>query len=226
MAIKTIYHGSDRVIEYPKFGVGNKKNDYGLGFYCTESLEMAKEWAVGRGTSGFANEYRFIEDDLNVVDLESDKYCTLHWLSLLLENRVFDIRAPLALDARKYLLENFHVDISNTDIVKGYRADDSYFTFANDFIMGAISYRQLQNAMKLGKLGRQIMIKSPSAFERLEFVDAIEASLTEWLPRREERDRRARLEYLEGERFKRMKGDLYITSILDEEMRFGDARLQ
>ena len=38
-----IYHGSKDIIEKPEFGKGNKKNDYGLGFYCTENVELAKE---------------------------------------------------------------------------------------------------------------------------------------------------------------------------------------
>lgn len=38
-----IYHGSGEIIEKPQFGYGNPKNDYGLGFYCTEDIELAKE---------------------------------------------------------------------------------------------------------------------------------------------------------------------------------------
>ena len=30
----TIYHGSEKIIQKPVFGFGNKYNDYGLGFYC------------------------------------------------------------------------------------------------------------------------------------------------------------------------------------------------
>ena len=40
-----IYHGSQQIIETPKFGIGRKYNDYGQGFYCTENIELAKEWA-------------------------------------------------------------------------------------------------------------------------------------------------------------------------------------
>ena len=40
-----IYHGSQQIVETPKFGIGKKYNDYGQGFYCTESIELAKEWA-------------------------------------------------------------------------------------------------------------------------------------------------------------------------------------
>ena len=39
----TLYHGSSRVIREPEFGRGRANNDYGLGFYCTESDELAKE---------------------------------------------------------------------------------------------------------------------------------------------------------------------------------------
>ena len=52
----TIFHGSRRIIEKPVWGEGNPHNDYGLGFYCTESLELAKEWGVSDETDGFANE--------------------------------------------------------------------------------------------------------------------------------------------------------------------------
>ncbi|MDO4502366.1 MAG: DUF3990 domain-containing protein [Coriobacteriia bacterium] len=220
-----LYHGSDRIVEKPRFGVGNPRNDYGLGFYCTASLEMACEWAVGRGTDGYANKYVFDDSGLTVVDFESVGLCTLHWLTTLLANRTFDVRAPLALEAREYLLEHFYVDLDDADVVKGFRANDSYFTFAQDFIMGTISYRQLNNAMRLGDLGQQTVIKSARAFERLEFREAREVPRSVWLPRREERDRTARRKYFDVERSKRRRGDLYITQILDEEMRPGDACL-
>ena len=41
-----IYHGSQQIVEVPKFGLGKTYNDYGQGFYCAESIELAKEWAV------------------------------------------------------------------------------------------------------------------------------------------------------------------------------------
>ena len=44
--IQSIYHGSKDIIEKPKYGYGKRYNDYGLGFYCTDSIEMAKEWGV------------------------------------------------------------------------------------------------------------------------------------------------------------------------------------
>ncbi len=43
------------MIEKPVFGAGNRANDYGLGFYCTENADLAMEWAVRRDHDGWAN---------------------------------------------------------------------------------------------------------------------------------------------------------------------------
>ena len=221
-----LYHGSDHIVEAPTFGLGKPYNDYGLGFYCTQHPDMAGEWAVGFDHDGFVNEYDFDTNGLEIVDLDALEFTTLHWLAVLLANRWFDVRAPIANEAREYLLANFAVDLSKADVVEGYRADDSYFTFAQDFINGTISYRQLGNAMRLGELGRQVVVKSERAFSRLQFLDAQEAPRSVWLPRRERRDREAREQYFDHERNARKKGDLFITQIIDEEMGPHDDRLR
>ena len=221
-----LYHGSDHIVEAPTFGLGKPYNDYGLGFYCTQHPDMAGEWAVGFDHDGFVNEYDFDTNGLKIVDLDAPEFTTLHWLAVLLANRWFDVRAPIANEAREYLLANFSVDLSKSDVVEGYRADDSYFTFAQDFINGTISYRQLGNSMRLGELGRQVVVKSKRAFSRLQFLDAQEAPRSVWLPRRERRDREAREQYFDHERNTRKKGDLFITHIIDEEMGPHDDRLR
>ena len=64
-----IYHGSISIIDNPVFGKGKAHNDYGLGFYCTESLDLAKEWAVTEDTDGYANKYILDTKDLKILDL-------------------------------------------------------------------------------------------------------------------------------------------------------------
>lgn len=161
---KTIYHGSDHIIKKPKFGYSKPYNDYGIGFYCTQNPNMAKEWGIGIDHNGYANRYKIECDGLTILDLNATGYTMLHWLTILLENREFDTSAPLAAEAKEYLMNTFHLDYKSADIIIGYRADDSYFSFASDFINGAISYRQLCNAMRLGKLGQQFVLKSKAAF--------------------------------------------------------------
>ncbi len=224
--IKRIYHGSVKTIERPVFGCGKRYNDYGLGFYCTEHLDLAMEWAVAKDHDGFANSYDLNVEGLKILDLNDGKYCILHWLALLLKNREFDTPSGLAFEAKEYILKHFSIDTDASDIIVGYRADDSYFSFAQDFLNGTISYRQLNNAMHLGQLGVQIVLKSERAFGRIRFVDMSSATRTEWLAKKEERDSRARREYFDAEKNRRRKGDLYITQIMDEEMREDDLRLR
>ena len=224
--IKTLYHGSSNIIEKPVFGFGKTYNDYGLGFYCTDSLEMAKEWGVGKNQDGFANCYEIECDGLDILDLNAPDYCILHWLGILLQNREFDIPSPLALEAKEYLLANFAVDYKHWDAIIGYRADDSYFSFAQDFINGTISYRQLNNAMHLGKLGQQFVLKSRLPFDRIRFIGSEAAESSEWYAKKMLRDKIARREYFSVERNKRQRGDLYITQIMDEEMISNDPRLR
>ena len=166
--MKTLYHGSKDIIEHPRYGAGKPYNDYGLGFYCTESLDLAKEWAVSVDRGGFANCYEFDCADLAILDLNGEDYGLLHWLALLLRFREFDASGPLALEAKQYLLENFAIDLAPYDAIVGYRADDSYFSFAQDFISGAISYQQLGRAMHLGRLGAEERARlRPAALHRL-----------------------------------------------------------
>lgn len=223
---KTIYHGSKDIIKKPTFGYGKPYNDYGLGFYCTESLDMAKEWGAGADQDGYANCYSIDCTGLTFLDLNSENLCILHWLAILLENREFTVHAGLALEAKEYILSTFSIDYKNYDIIIGYRADDSYFSFAQDFISGTISYRQLNNAMHLGKLGQQFVLKSKEAFHRIVFEDYEIAESKEWYAKKRYRDQAARREYFNLERNRRQRGDLYITQILDEEMKPGDERLQ
>lgn len=223
---KKIYHGSKNIVKKPVYGKGKTYNDYGLGFYCTDAIEMAKEWGVDKTRDGYANEYEIDTENLTILDLNDEKYSILHWLSVLLENREFDIPSALAQEAKDYILNNFKVDYEKYDIIIGYRADDSYFSFAQDFINGTISYRQLSNAMHLGNLGQQFVLKSKKAFDEIKFIKYEVAENSIWYEKKESRDKAARREYFDVEKNKRQRGDIYITQIMDEEMKADDERLR
>lgn len=187
---------------------------------------MAKEWGVAQNRNGYANRYELDCEGLKILDLNGPSFNILHWLAVLLENREFDVPSGLALEAKEYILNTFRVDYQSQDAIIGYRADDSYFSFAQDFINGTISYRQLNNAMHLGKLGQQFVLKSKQAFDRIQFLGYEVAEHDEWYAKKMLRDRSARREYFSVERNKRQRGDLYITQILDEEMKPDDERLR
>ena len=225
--IITLFHGSTKIINKPEFGRGNPRNDYGHGFYCTESLELAKEWASGSRIGGFANTYTLDISELSVLNLNDPEYGILEWLALLVNNRVFSVPSPLAADVREYITTYFLPDIKLSDAVRGYRADDSYFTFAMDFLSSAISLRQLSRAMALGELGEQLMMKSRKSFDMMQYIKSEPADGEIYYTKRRKRDRDARSQYLKVDRHSTHRpDDIFMLDILREEIKRNDTRLQ
>ena len=210
--IMTIYHGSEQIVEVPTFGLGRKNNDFGLGFYCTESEELAKEWAVSSIRSGFSNRYTLDTEFLNILNLNSPDYTILNWIAVLVEHRLFSIKTPVARRAKRYLIDNFGVNVNAFDLITGYRADDSYFDYAESFLNNGISVEQLARAMRLGKLGEQIVIKSKFAFSLLKYEGFDIAEEEKYYVLRKARDDEANQTYLE---MLEEEGDgLYIQDIM------------
>lgn len=67
------------------------------------------------------------------------------------------------------MIEHFGINVNSYDLIKGYRADDSYFDFAEAFLNNSITVEQLYRAMQLGKLGEQIVLKSQFAFSKIKY---------------------------------------------------------
>ncbi len=221
-----LYHGSEKIIENPVYGKGNPRNDYGRGFYCTENEELAKEWACSNNKNGFANKYELSMEDLKVLYLNSEEYHVLHWLAILTQNRTYWERSTISEEAKKYLAQNFKIDTSGYDVITGYRADDSYFSFARDFVSGAISYRQLSEAMHLGKLGEQIVLISEKAFQNIRYISNSPAEPEIYYAKKKERDRQARNEYRRSKHIEHLEEELFIIDIIRKGMKQNDLRLR
>lgn len=219
-----IYHGSPNIVT-PVFGEGKAYNDYGLGFYCTENLELAKEWACSQDSDGYANQYILNIGSLNVLYLNGPQYNILNWLAVLLENRIFSIAEGLPREAKKYIMETFLPDYKSYDIIIGYRADDSYFSFARDFISNTLSLGDLKQAMMLGKLGEQVVLKSERAFEALTKGEIIPADRSEYYARYCERDRMARENYKEISSRAFSQDEIYVIDLIRGGIKNGDPRL-
>lgn len=71
---KILYHGSLEIISTPMYGQGKVYNDYGQGFYCTESLELAKEWSCAEREDGYVNQYEMDETGLLILNLMEKHY--------------------------------------------------------------------------------------------------------------------------------------------------------
>ncbi len=223
----TLYHGSEFVVEKPQLTLGKEHNDYGRGFYCTEDKALACEWACKENNDGFANEYSLNPRGLRILNLLDPHYSILNWIALLLKNRTFSIQEEIAVDARDYVLENFLIDTSDYDVVVGYRADDSYFSYAQSFINNAMPIRSLDKALRLGKLGVQVALVGERAFTQLKFVSMEFADREIHYPRFFSRDTQARTIYRdEIKRSRSYRDDIFVMDILREEIKNDDARIQ
>ena len=170
-----LYHGSKQTIDKPICNGSKSDNDYGPAFYLTENLESAHEWACRNKTIGVVNIYQLNTNGLKILDLtDKTKYSVLNWVAVLFHFRALEENFVNAFKTRlEFLEKHYFIDISEYDLVIGYRADDAYFRFPLDFIRGNLTLEQLEYAFNLGKLGTQYVITSEEGIEHLTYVKTI-----------------------------------------------------
>jgi len=200
-----LYHGSPKAIDKPIYGFGDVHNV---------------------DADGFANQYSLSLSGLSTLDLSSSGMNVLNWLAILLANREFSVLPGLPETAKAYILDSFLPEYQQFDVIRGYRADDSYFSFAKAFLNGTLSLEQLSRAMRLGNLGEQIVLKSKLAFDALEFERAAPCSAIVWNTRRRKRDDQAREDYRRMAAETPMEGAVYVVDVLREKWKNDDTRLR
>lgn len=163
--------------------------------------------------------------DLKILDLLSPQYCVLHWIALLVEHRSFRTDTAIAAGACEYLHDHFLPDRSVCDVIRGWRADDSYFSYARAFVNNTITVDQLGRAMRLGNLGEQIVLKSERAFKSIHFAGFERAPQALYGPLAKERDEAARAQYRKLLAENPFEG-IRIVDIVREGMTENDPRLQ
>lgn len=161
-----LYHGTPDKIVTPKYGGGDDKHDYGRGFYLTENVQLAKEWAVCRPNeeNGWVHEYELECDDLKILDFQEKN--VLAWLAELMKHRdAADSKRYRMLSAK--FIGKYGIDTSQYDVIKGWRANASYFYIAKEFVRDNIDIDILEDLLSLGGLGIQYCIKSEKAYSKL-----------------------------------------------------------
>lgn len=161
-----LYHGSQNEKITPQFGLGNEKHDYGKGFYLTESLDLAKEWAVYRpeGSNGWVHKFELKTEGLKILDFQGKN--VLVWLAELMKHRD-------AADSKRYrmlskkFIEKHGIATDGYDVIKGWRANASYFYIAKAFVRDEVDVDILEELLSLGGLGVQYCIKTEKAYENL-----------------------------------------------------------
>lgn len=188
---------------------------------------MAMEWACKRDSPmAFVNSYEIDTDGLGVIDLCKGKYHILNWLAILLANRNVETPQGIASTGKEYLLAQFLPACSDADILIGWRADDSYFSFARAFLNNTISLAQLGNAMRLGNLGKQIVIKSRTAFDSLLNTGYFKVPYEEYYAKKIRRDTEARTAFAKMSRENDTPEATYLIDIIRNNWKNDDPRLR
>ena len=184
-----LYHGSPNKVVVPQFGFGEDKHDYGKGFYLTDKIELAKEWAVCRPdeTNGWVHKYELETDDLRILDFQ--KHNILSWLAELMKHRDASDSKRYKVLSKKFIAE-YGIDTREYDVIKGWRANASYFYIAKEFVRDNIDIEILEELLSLGGLGIQYCIKSELAYSKLTEVEdgLISVDYSEFNEKYNERD--------------------------------------
>ena len=161
-----VYHGSPNQDIVPTYGLGEEKHDYGKGFYLTENIELAKEWAVctPNEVSGWVHKYQLDLSELTVLDFEKESI--LSWLAELMKHRKADNSKRYRVLSEKFIAK-YGIDTSGYDVIRGWRADASYFYIVKAFVRDEIDVDILEELMMLGGLGIQYCIKTEKAYSKL-----------------------------------------------------------
>lgn len=165
-----LYHGSPNKIVVPEYGFGEGKHDYGKGFYLTENIELAKEWAVCRPdeTNGWVHKYELDTTDLKILDFQ--EYNILSWLAELMKHRDASDSKRYKVLAKKFI-EVYGLDSNEYDVIKGWKANASYFYIAKEFVRDNVDVEIIEDLLSLGGLGIQYCIKSELAYSKLTEID-------------------------------------------------------
>ena len=223
--IKTIFHGSSKIIEKPQLLLGKSTNDFGRGFYLTEDIDLGREWSVGFKKKGYLNKYLIETDGLNILDLTSKPNNLLNWIALLIANRVFPLSSDLSISASEFILEHYLIDTRECDVIIGYRGDSSFFAFVKDFLEGRTTYLQLKKAIQKSNLGTQIVLVSDYAINRLSFIECETAQYQTYYRKKLIRDERERAVYFNEKNKFNQKNDFSIRELLNGEVENDDKRL-
>lgn len=167
-----LFHGSKLKIESPLCKGSKEHNDYGPGFYLTSDLSSAKEWACRNNSIGYVNEYVFDISNMNILDLtDKSRYSVLNWVAILLHHRELTTCFKKQFASRlQFLEDNYYIDINKYDVVIGYRADDAYFRFPVEFVIGNLTVEQLNESFELGNLGIQICLTSSKSISNIHYL--------------------------------------------------------
>ena len=148
MEERRLYHGSRMNVNHPEIRQSRFHQDFSTGFYCTELKGQAIRWATRYPGIGYVNEYAYTENP--ALSVKHFATMTEEWLDFIVACRT---------------------GISHEyDIVEGPMADDTIFSYVQDFLDGKISREAFWVLAKFKKPTHQICFHTARALQTLSYV--------------------------------------------------------
>lgn len=94
----------------------------------------------------------------------------LAWLAELVKHRDAADSKRYRMLAKKFI-EKYGVNTEEYDVIKGWRANASYFYIAKEFVRDNIDMDVLEELLSLGGLGIQYCIKTELAYSKLQEIE-------------------------------------------------------
>lgn len=161
-----MYHGSTEIMNNPTHNGGREFSDFGLGFYVTTNIEMAKSWASRRrGKPAYVNKYMLNTEELTSLTFDLD----INWLLFIAFNRGLIINEEI-----KAILANKYKNIDDFDVIIGPTADDRMFDTLSLFFSNSITLDHCLKALNSMDLDIQYNIKSCKGVKAISFSNHIE----------------------------------------------------
>ena len=145
--MRTLFHGSRVIVEYPEIRTQRYQKDFSWGFYCTDIERQAVRWATKFGTAGIVNVYSF--DDQAALSMKRFPGMTEEWLDF-----VAACRSGIP---------------HNSDVVEGTMADDTIFNYVQSFLDGEISRAAFWELARFKHPTHQISFHTAKALAALTF---------------------------------------------------------
>ncbi len=154
METRILYHGSNQIVEFPEIRTAKYNKDFYFGFYCTIFPEQASRWATRYTGTGFVNEYVYTPNDSLIILTFPEM--SEEWLDFIASCR----------------LGNPH----DYDIVEGPMANDTIFSYVQDFVDGKITRAAFWELAKFKKPTHQISFHTAKALSTIKFLKGYEVN--------------------------------------------------
>ena len=143
-----ILHASGDVVKNPMIIKTKFTKDFSWGFYCTNSLNQAKKWALRKKPQPTINYFEYLEDD---------------WLKTLKFTDTTD-------DWLEFIISCRNGNLHDYDVIEGPMADDQLFFFLDDFLNNVIDRETFLKICKFRYPTHQISFHTVRALGCLKFL--------------------------------------------------------